>query len=397
MSLFETLKMQPDDPILGLSRLFNEDPRKEKISVAIGVYQNDEGKSVVLNSVSKAEQTLLEKKLNKEYLPIDGDKSFCKETSKLLFGENSSMYEDGNVYVAQTIGASGALRVGAEFLKSLGINRVFVSSPTWSNHMTLFASAGFTIGSYPYYNSEEHCLDFDRMCECLRNAPKRSVILLHSACHNPTGVDPTDDQWKELSQILKKQALIPFIDMAYQGFKKDVNEDAFAIRQFLKDGHEFFVTNSYSKNFGLYGERVGALSLVTYDKQKTEVVASHVKNIIRASYSSPPLQGARIVSTVLSNPQLKAEWLEELRVMRNRVIGMRKALVEQLEAKGTGDRFNFIKNQSGLFTLMGLSEQQVLRLRKEYAIFMPTSGRINVAGLNKTNIEPFVEALLDIL
>jgi aspartate/tyrosine/aromatic aminotransferase len=389
--------MKPPDKILGLTQQFREDPRHNKVNLSVGIYMDADGKPPVFSSVREAERLLLEKELPKTYFPIDGDPQFCRETAKLLFGEGSSLYNNGIAYVAQTVGASGALRVGAELLKAMGATHAYVSDPTWINHIQIFAKVGFEIGSYPYYNANTHEIDFDAMCDYFQTLPEKSVLILHASCHNPTGTDLTAEQWAELSKIIKKRTLIPFFDSAYQGLKEGIDEDVMPLRLFARDGHEFLVSNSYAKNFGLYGERAGALAIVTHSKERSQVVASNVKVLIRANYSSPPLQGARIVTTILSEPKLKKQWLAELDTVRQRLGEMRRTFVSRMQELGAGNHFDFIQKQSGLFSLLGLSEEQVLHLQKECAIFMPTNGRMNVAGLNSSNMEAVVQALIKTL
>ncbi|MEC7839738.1 MAG: amino acid aminotransferase [Chlamydiota bacterium] len=396
MTLFDSIEMLPDDPIFGLVPLFNADTRPEKINLSVGSYKDSDGKALVLTAVRKAEEKILEQQLNKEYQPIDGDPTYRHETLKLIFGESSFLVKNEGVYAAQTVGASGALRIGAEFLHQRGIKTIAVSTPTWSNHLALLGRGGLEILKYSYYDEKIHDIDFAKMCDSIRELPRNSAILLHGCCHNPTGIDPTIEQWKELSKIIKECSLVPFFDFAYQGFKEELDLDAQGIRIFAEDGHQMLVAYSYSKNFGLYGERAGALCAVTHDKEISTKVQSNIKKIIRGSYSSPSLQSARIVKTVLTTPELKSEWIEELANMRNRIFDTRNALIAKLHANGNIGDFQFMNKQRGMFGFMGLAKDQVLMLQNEHAIYMPSSGRINIAGLNPHNIVTFIEALKEV-
>lgn len=396
MSIFDSLKLQPADPILGLCKLFQDDGRPHKINLGIGSYKDAEGRSVVLSSIRKAEKIIFEQGLDKEYIPIDGTIQFQEEISKLVFGSSSPLLTEGRIYTAQTVAGTGALRMGAELLKEMGFHSVYVSRPTWSNHPTLLLRAGLKAETYPYYDEAHHALDYEGMCSFLAKLPERSIILLHACCHNPTGAEPSLEQWRELSLIMKKRRHIPFFDLAYQGFKEGVEEDAAAVRLFAAEGHEMLVASSYSKNFGLYGERVGALSIAAPNREKNEIVASNLKNIIRGSYSSPPLHGARILIAILSDPGLKAEWLSQLSSMRERLSSMRRELLSRLAGSSKAESLQHIGRQHGLFSLLGLTEKQVLHLRDANGIYMPSSGRINIAGLNANNLNTFIEALEDV-
>ncbi|MCB1111638.1 MAG: aspartate/tyrosine/aromatic aminotransferase [Chlamydiales bacterium] len=395
MSFFESIEMLPDDPILSITPLYAADPRPHKANLGVGSYKNADGNPLVLNCVKKAEETILKQNLNKEYLPIDGLAELRRHSLSLIFGNNNAAIKNGEIYNAQTIGASGALRVGAEFLAEKGDRTVYLSHPSWSNHRSIFSQAGHKINYYPYYDSATHALDFDKLRQAISEIPPGSVILLHACCHNPTGLDPTDDQWRELSQLIKKYKILPFFDFAYQGFKNGLDADAFAIRLFADEGHEMLVANSYSKNFGLYGERIGSLSIVTHNKDTAAKVGSHIKRLVRSNYSSPPIHGARIIATILGDSALREEWEHELANMRSRIHEMRKALVAGLLAKGDGKTdFSFMNKQSGLFSYTGLDKDQVHFLRQENGIYMPSNGRINVAGLTWKNIDYCIESIL---
>ncbi len=396
MSFFQSIEMLPADPILSLPILFNADPRSQKVNLGIGAYRNGEGQPIILSCVKKAEAFVLEKQRNKEYLPVEGDPTFIAETIKLIYGDQSPLIKSEEVFCAQTIGGSGALRIGAEFLATSGISngKIYLPQPTWPNHRLIFKKAGLHFESYSYYDSVKHDLDFSGMCAAIRKMPERSIILLHGCCQNPTGIDPTADQWQEICQLIKKQNVIPFIDLAYQGFGQDLEADAAAVRLFVLQGVECFVSNSYAKNLGLYGERVGSLSIVTFQKELSKKVGSQIKQIIRGNYSTPPLHGARIVTTILQSPSLKAEWHQELGMMRERIINMRKSLVAGLVSQKKGKDFSLLKDQKGIFSYSGLNPEQVSQLQKEYGIYMASDGRINVAGLNQHNLEYVVNAIL---
>lgn len=397
MPFFNDIPQLPDDPILGLPIAFAADPRPNKINLGIGAYKTAEGHPLVLKSVRKAESLLLQKNLPKDYLPIEGDADFLRCSLQLLFGSNSPLWQTGRFFAAQSVGGASALRIGAEFLAKLVSKTVFISQPSWSNHKQIFERAGLNVGSYPYFDPHTFMLDFSGMCEAIKNMPPGSVILLHGCCHNPTGIDPSFEQWKELSNLIKKQQLIPFFDLAYQGFGRGLDEDAQAIRHFVNEGHEMLIAYSFSKNFGLYGERVGFLTVVCSSVDRVPKIASQIRSLIRGNYSNPPLHGARIVSTILKSPELTQEWKTELNNMCERVKEMRKALIAALLVKGQNRNFSYMNQQIGLFSFTGLSPEQVQRLRKEKAIYMPNSGRINVAGLNTQNVSHVAEALLSVM
>lgn len=396
MSFFDEIPLLPPDPILGLPILFAAESRPNKVNLGIGSYKTAEGLPLVLNSVRKAENLILQRHLNKEYLPIDGDSEFLKCALQLIFGGELSSIESERLYASQTLGGSGALRIAGEFFSKLINSNIFLPQPSWLNHKPLFERGGMNVGSYPYFDPKTHLLDFKGMCQAINNLPPASIILLHASCHNPTGVDPTLEQWRELSGLIKKRGLFPFFDFAYQGFGDSIEADAQSVRLFAREGHEMMVAYSFSKNFGLYGERVGLLSVLTSEPKTKPKIASQVSTLIRGNYSNPPLQGARIVSTILKSHELTLDWKGELKNMCERIKEMRKALVAALLVRGHDRNFDFILKQNGLFSFIGLSKEQVDRLRSEYAIYMPSNGRINLAGLNTQNIEYFVQALLSV-
>ncbi|WP_068468671.1 aromatic amino acid transaminase [Candidatus Protochlamydia phocaeensis] len=397
MPFFSDVPLLPDDPILGLPIIFAADPRPNKINLGIGAYKTAEGHSLVLTSVKKAESQILQRHLPKDYLPIEGEGEFIKCGLQLLFGAESALLQSGQIFAAQTVGGSGALRLAGEFLAKLVSKTIFLSQPSWSNHKQIFEKSGLSVGSYPYFDPQGHGLDFAGMCEAIRNMPPSSAILLHGCCHNPTGVDPNFEQWKELSSLIKKQQIVPIFDLAYQGFGQSLDQDAQAIRYFAGEGHEMLVAYSFSKNFGLYGERVGLLAITASQAECMPKLASQIKFLIRCNYSTPPLQGARIISTILKSHELTLEWQRELKNMCERVKEMRKALIAALLVKGQDKNFSYMHQQNGLFSFCGLTPDQVQRLRQEKAIYMPSNGRINIAGLNTQNVEYVAESLLSVM
>lgn len=394
---FTDIPLLPEDPILGLAIAFAADPRPNKINLGIGAYKTAEGHPLVLSSVRKAESLLVQKNLYKEYLPIDGDAEFLRVSLQLLFGNDSPLWKSNQFFAAQTIGGGGALRIGGEFLSKLISKTIFVSQPSWSNHKQIFERSGLNVGSYPYFNPKTFLLDYQGMCEAIEHMPSGSVILLHGCCHNPTGIDPTIEQWKELSDFIKKQRLIPFFDIAYQGFGPGIEEDVQPIRHFVNEGHEMLVAYSFSKNFGLYGERVGFLTVICQDANQVPKIGSQIKSLIRGNYSNPPLHGARIVSTILKSHELTLEWKSSVENMRDRVNDMRKALIAALLVKNHHHNFDYLHQQRGLFSYSGLTADQVQTLRQEKAIFMPSNGRINIAGLNTQNLTYVAESILSVM
>jgi aspartate aminotransferase len=394
MSVFSELELLPPDPILSIPPIFAADARKSKINLGVGAYRDASGRPWVLSSVRKAEKVLSEKQLDKEYLPIDGDKNYRLRSFELIFGEGSPHLE--RAYIAQTVGGTGALSVGGTFLKrAMPESGLYLSRPTWGNHRGIFSRCGYKIGGYDYYH--DYRFDFERMMDSLKDIEPESVIVLHGCCHNPTGCDPEPEQWKEMSAMIKDKKIFPFFDLAYQGFGDDLESDALAIRIFANDGHEMAVAASHSKNFGLYGERAGHLTILAASPGELPGIASHVKAVIRSLYSSPPAHGARIVAAILESKELAAEWKEELAGMQNRIFDMRGALAGELSALGSPVDFSFIKNQKGLFTLLGISQQQVQSLKDEQGLYMLPSGRINLAGLNEGNIKTAAKAIRSIL
>ena len=398
MSHFASVEMTPGDPILGLTEAFVADKRPGKVNLGVGIYYDETGRIPVLRAVKEVEQKLAAESLPRGYLPIDGLPAYTQATQKLVFGPESPLLAAGRVATSQTIGGSGALRVGADLLKkALPKAKIAISSPSWENHRVVFTAAGFDVVEYTYYDAATHGLNFPGMLADLNKLEPGTVVLLHACCHNPTGVDLTVDQWKQVVALVKDRNLLPFIDMAYQGFDKGIDEDAAAVRLFAESGIEsFIVANSYSKSFSLYGERVGALSIVAANRDEALRVQSLVKRVIRSIYSSPATHGGALVAGVLNSAELRALWESELAEMRERIHAMRAGMVEKLAAHGA-PQFGFIQKQAGMFSYSGLSKAQVDVLREEHAIYAIGTGRICVAALNRANLDNVVSAVAAVI
>ena len=395
MSFFASVEMAPGDPILGLTETYLADARPDKINLGVGIYVNEEGKIPLLSTVSEVEQAMAASCRPRGYLPIDGLPAYVQLTQQLLFGADSPLLAAGRVATAQTIGGSAALRVAADLLKQIAGDsaKIAISNPSWGNHHVVFGTAGFELLEYRYYDPATHGLDFAGMLEDLGRLQPGTVVLLHACCHNPTGVDLSAGQWQHTIDLLQERGLLPFIDMAYQGFDQGIAADATAIRLLAASAIDaFVVANSYSKSFSLYGERVGALSMVGADRDEAARLQSKIKQTIRANYSSPAAHGAGLVAGVLGSPELRGRWEQELAGMRTRIHAMRAGLVERLAAHGAVG-FGFVQSQAGMFSYSGLSKAQVLRLRNEYAIYALDSGRICVAALNHSNVETVAAAI----
>ncbi|SEQ81702.1 aromatic-amino-acid transaminase [Azotobacter beijerinckii] len=398
MSLFSAVEMAPRDPILGLTEAFNADTRPTKVNLGVGVYYNEEGRIPLLRAVAEAEKARIAAHAPRGYLPIEGIGAYDQAVQKLLFGNDSALLADGRVVTAQALGGTGALKVGADFLKRLLPDAVVaISDPSWENHRALFESAGFRVQSYRYYDAASHGLNRAGMLEDIKALPARSIVLLHACCHNPTGVDLSGNDWKRVLEAIREGGHVPFLDIAYQGFGDGIEEDAEAVRLFAESGLPFFVSSSFSKSFSLYGERVGALSIVTASKDEAARVLSQVKRVIRTNYSNPPTHGASVVASVLNSPELRALWEAELAEMRGRIRSMRQALVEQLAAQGAKRDFGFVAQQRGMFSYSGLSAEQVERLRSEFGIYAVATGRICVAALNQRNLASVTQAIAQVL
>jgi len=398
MSLFAAVEMAPRDPILGLNEQFNADANPAKVNLGVGVYTDENGKLPLLACVKAAEQQLIEAARARGYLPIDGIAAYDKAVQGLVFGEGSPLLAAGRVATVQALGGTGGLKVGADFLKKVNPGaKVLISDPSWENHRALFTNAGFTVDTYPYYDAEKRGVNFDGMLACLKASPAGTVVVLHACCHNPTGYDITPAQWAQVVEVVKAQGLVAFLDMAYQGFGDGIAEDGAVIQQFVDAGIDFFVSTSFSKSFSLYGERVGALSVVCASKDEQAKVLSQLKIVIRTNYSNPPTHGAQVVATVLTTPALRAQWEQELAGMRNRIKAMRVALVDKLKAAGVKQDMSFIAGQRGMFSYSGLSKPQMERLRGEFGVYGVDSGRICVAALNDKNLGYVAEAIAKVL
>jgi aromatic-amino-acid transaminase len=388
MSLFTAVEMAPRDPILGLNEQFNADTNPRKVNLGVGVYYDDAGKLPLLECVKTAEKQMMEAPKARGYLPIDGIAAYDAAVQTLVFGAGSEPVKSGRVATVQALGGTGGLKVGADFLRKLNPNaKVLISDPSWENHRALFSQAGFTVEAYTYYNAAKRGIDFDGMLAALNAAPQGTVVVLHACCHNPTGYDITPAQWDQVIAAVKARKLVPFLDMAYQGFGYGIAEDGAVIGKFVASGQDFFVSTSFSKSFSLYGERVGALSVLCENKEEASRVLSQLKIVIRTNYSNPPTHGGEVVATVLNTPELRALWEKELAEMRGRIKQMRATLVEKLKAAGVKQDMSFITQQIGMFSYSGLTKDQMVRLRSEFGVYGTDTGRMCVAALNSKNID----------
>jgi aromatic-amino-acid transaminase len=398
MSLFTAVEMAPRDPILGLNEQFNADTNPRKVNLGVGVYYDDNGKLPLLECVQAAEQQMMDDPKARGYLPIDGIAAYDAAVKNLVFGAESEPVKGGRVATIQGLGGTGGLKVGADFLHRLNPDaKVLISDPSWENHRGIFSQAGFTVEAYPYYNAARRDIDFDGMLTALNVAPEGTVVVLHACCHNPTGYDITPAQWDQVIAAVKTRKLVPFVDMAYQGFGHGIAEDGAVIGKFVASAQDFFVATSFSKSFSLYGERVGALSVVCENKQEADRVLSQLKIVIRANYSNPPTHGGQVVATVLNTPKLRALWENELGDMRVRIKQMRVALVEKLKAAGVKQDMSFITQQIGMFSYSGLGKDQMVRLRNEFGVYGTDTGRMCVAALNSKNIDYVCESIAKVL
>jgi aromatic-amino-acid transaminase len=398
MSLFSAVEMAPRDPILGLNEQFAADPNPNKVNLGVGVYYDENGKLPLLACVAAAEQQLVESAKPRGYLPIDGIAAYDRAVQGLVFGADSPIVESRRVATVQALGGTGGLKIGADFLRRMNPGaKVLISDPSWENHRALFMQAGFEVGTYPYYDAPGRGIDFAAMCAALEGAAPGTVVVLHACCHNPTGYDLTPAQWAQTVGIVKARGLVPFLDMAYQGFGQGIAEDGAVIGQFVASGLDFFVSTSFSKSFSLYGERVGALSVVCATADEAARVLSQLKIVIRTNYSNPPIHGAQIVATVLSTPALRAQWEHELAAMRARIKTMRRALVGTLAAAGVTQDLSYITRQQGMFSYSGLNATQMQRLRSEFGVYGIDSGRICVAALNPKNLDAVARAIASVM
>jgi aromatic-amino-acid transaminase len=396
--MFEKVAAAPADPILGLTELFKKDTNPEKINLGAGIYKDENGTTPVLATVKKAEAALLEIEKTKSYLTIEGTAEYGLAVQKLLFGADSEIISSKRAKTAQAPGGTGALRVAGEFIKrQLGAPKIWISNPTWANHNSVFTAAGLETVQYSYYNAERKEKDFSAMVADLSNADNGDIVLLHGCCHNPTGIDPTAEEWEQLAKLCSDKGLIPLFDFAYQGFAKGVEEDAAGLRAFTKFNKEMLVASSFSKNFGLYNERVGAFTLVAESDEIAATAFSQVKAIIRSVYSNPPAHGSAVVTYILNDEALRAEWEQEVAEMRDRIQEMRTLFVETLKAEGVTSDFSFIERQNGMFSFSGLTKDQVERLKQEFSIYIVGSGRISVAGMTKANMPALCKGIAAVL
>ena len=388
MSLFTAVEMAARDPILGINEAFAADSNPDKVNLGVGVYYDDQGKLPLLKCVQVAEQQMMESPKPRGYLPIDGIAAYDSAVKALVFGAESEPVKSGRIATAQGIGGTGGLKIGADFLKKLSPDAtVLISDPSWENHRALFVQAGFKVDSHPYYDAANRGVNFDGMLAALNAATAGTIVVLHACCHNPTGYDITADQWDQVIATVKARKLTPFLDMAYQGFGQGITEDGAVVEKFVAAGLSFLVSTSFSKSFSLYGERVGALSVLCQSKEEADRVLSQLKLVIRTNYSNPQIHGGTVVATVLNTPALRAQWEQELTEMRVRIKVMRQKLVDGLKAAGVKQDMSFITKQIGMFSYSGLSKDQMVRLRTEFGVYGTDSGRMCVAALNSKNID----------
>ncbi len=388
MSMFSTVEMAAKDPIFGLIEQFNQDSNPSKVNLAIGVYCDDNGKLPLLKCVQEAEKRIAADPKARGYLPMDGIVAYDNAVKALVFGADSAIVKAGRVGTAQSIGGTGGLKIGADFLKKYyPASKLLISDPSWENHRALFTSAGFTVESYPYYDAANRGINFDGMLAALNAAAPKTIVLLHACCHNPTGYDLTPAQWEQIIAVIKAKDLVSFLDMAYQGFGFGIAEDGAVIAKFVAAGLDFFVSTSFSKSFSLYGERVGALSVACASKEECDRVMSQIKMVIRTNYSNPPTHGATVCATALNTPELRTMWEAELAEMRVRIKAMRQSFVEKLKTAGVTADMCFITQQVGMFSYSGLTKEQMVRLRTEFSVYGTDTGRMCVAALNSKNID----------
>lgn len=397
--MFDALPLAPPDAILGLGEAFKKDPNPKKINLSVGVYKDERGETPILASVKDAERQLLEKEKSKGYLSIEGLAEYGSRVQELLFGAGHEILTSGRAVTAQTPGGTGALRVAADFLKKhFPAAKVWVSKPTWANHPAIFAAAGQQVETYSYIDAAGQGLDFPAMLAALKQIPAGDIVLLHACCHNPTGIDPTPEQWREISKVVAERKLLPLVDFAYQGFGDGLAEDAAGLRELARLNTELLVCSSFSKNFGLYGERVGALTLVAGSADAAQKALSQVRVCIRTNYSNPSIHGGALVAAVLNDPKLRQQWDQEVAAMRSRIHQMRKLFVETMKAKAPKHDFSFIARQRGMFSFSGLSNLQVDELRTKYAVYVVgNGGRINVAGMTANNMQALCDAIAAVL
>ena len=397
-SLLSTIELAPRDPIIGVTETYNADPNPHKVNLGVGIYTDEEGKVPLLECVKRVEREISDSASPRAYLPIDGIPAYDREVRKLLFGASSDVVESSRAVTVQAVGGTGALKIGADFLRRFAPGaQVWISDPSWENHRALFEGAGFTVNSHPYFDAATNGLDFAGMAATLEKLPAVSIVVLHACCHNPTGVDPTPEQWARIVEIVRARGLVPFLDLAYQGFADGIEADGAVVRAFVASPGPLLLASSFSKSFSIYGERVGALSVVASDRDEAARVLSQVKRTIRANYSSPPTHGSKIVASVLCSPELRALWEAELATMRNRIKLMRALLVERLHERVPGADFRFMLEQRGMFSYSGLTKAQVHRLREEFGVYAIDTGRVCVAALNHHNVDYVADAFAKVV
>ncbi len=397
-SLLAAVELAPRDPILGVNEAFNADPNPAKVNLGVGVYVGEDGKVPLLECVKRAEREITDRALPRSYLPIDGIPAYDKSVQALLFQPDGAIVSDGRGVTVQALGGTGGLKVGADFLRKFAPGaQVWISDPSWENHRALFEGAGFTVNNYPYYEPATRGLDFAGMLTAFERMPNGSIAVLHACCHNPTGVDPTPDQWGRILDVVRARGIVPFLDIAYQGFADGIEPDGQVVRRFAATPGPLFVSSSFSKSFSLYGERIGAVSVVAASRDEAARVLSQLKRVVRANYSNPPTHGGQIVATVLTSPELRSLWETELAGMRERIKQMRSALVDGLRTRAPGSDFSFVLEQRGMFSYSGLTKAQVQRLRDEFAIYAIDTGRICVAALNSRNVGYVVDAMAKVI
>ncbi len=390
--------MAPKDPILGVTEIFNSDPNPNKVNLGVGIYYDDNGKVPVLECVRLAERQLVETASPRAYLPIDGLPAYDAAVQKLVFGADSAALKEKRIITVQALGGTGGLKIGADFLRRIAPNaQVWISDPSWENHKALFEGAGFVVNSYPYYDAATHGLNFKAMLDALQTLPAGSIVVLHACCHNPTGADIAPSQWKQVIDAVNSRGLLPFLDIAYQGFAESLDADGLSVRMFAEAGGPVFVSSSFSKSFSLYGERVGALSIVAESADEAARALSQLKRVVRTNYSNPPTHGGKTVAAVLGSPELRAMWEKELGGMRERILDIRRQFVEKLKTRLPGRDFSFVMQQRGMFSYSGLTKAQVDQLREKHSVYAIDTGRICVAALNSKNIDHVVDAVAKVL
>lgn len=397
--MFEKLDMAPADPILGLEEAFKKDQTPGKINLGVGVYKDEDGATPIFRTVKVAEIRLIEEETTKSYLSITGLPEYGTAVQDLIFGAGHEIIKSKRAVTAQTPGGTGGLRVAADFLKKISPNaKVWISQPTWPNHPNIFKAAGLAVDTYPYFDAAINGINFDAMIAALGQIPEGDVVLLHGSCHNPTGADPTLEQWQKIAEVLKARKLVPLVDFAYQGLGAGIREDAQGLLALCDAGLEMLIASSFSKNFGLYNERVGALTLVSATAESAAAAFSHIKIVIRVNYSNPPAHGAKVVASILNSPELRAEWEAEVAAMRDRIRGVRTNFVKELRAQGVKKDFSFIEKQNGMFSFTGFTKEQVQALRDQHGIYIvETGGRINVAGMTEVNMPNLCKAIAQVL